>query len=77
MESTPHQDKYLDCDPESTGPNPHTKSTEFLSNFSYTGPHFSSSEKNTQKNSQKIVLAVKTRTKKSVMKSMKRWITLS
>ena len=44
MEPTPNQDNYLDCDPESTVPNPHTKPTEFLLNFSYTGLQFSSSD---------------------------------
>lgn len=28
---------FLDCNPASIGPNPHTKSTEFLLIFSYTG----------------------------------------
>ena len=43
MERTPNQDNSLDCDPELTFPNLHTKPTEFLLNFSYTGTHFSSS----------------------------------
>ena len=43
MEPTPNQDNYLDCDPESTVLNPHTKPTEFLLKLSYTEPQFSSS----------------------------------
>ena len=44
MKPPPNQDNYLDRNPESIVPNPHTKPTEFLLNFSYTGPHFSSSD---------------------------------
>ena len=36
MEPTLNQDNSPDCDPELTVPNPHTKQTKFLLNFSYT-----------------------------------------
>ena len=45
MEPTANQDNSFDCDPESTVPNPHTKPTGILLNFSYTEPRFSSSER--------------------------------